>query len=87
MTNRALGKTQKGVLKALISHGSYHAGCGWCWSTHKGTVKVLETLVKKGLVSADEREVTRTLSIYPRTITETQFTITDAGREMLANAT
>ena len=50
---RALGTIQRPVLEALVRHGGY-PGYGWVWNTHSATVKVLEALVKKGLVERRE---------------------------------
>ncbi len=55
---RALGKTQKNILNSLERHGSWHGrGCGWVWDTHAGTERVLETLVKRGLVNKSDNGV------------------------------
>lgn len=49
-----LGKNQLGVLKALrdskYGYTAFPWGCGWVWTTREGTIKIIETLVKKGLV-------------------------------------
>lgn len=49
-----LGKNQLGVLKALQDRSrgyiAFPWGCGWLWGTRNGTIKIIETLVKKGLV-------------------------------------
>ena len=46
-----LGKTQQAVLSAIKEKKEYYAGCGWYWVTHKQTVAILNTLVRRGLVS------------------------------------
>lgn len=51
-----LGSTQKSILQALREHGSWHNrgfGCGWVWDSRSGTQKVLESLVRRGLVVKD----------------------------------
>lgn len=50
---RALGTTQKAVLDALIRQGGYPGA--WQWGTRSETVKVLETLVNKGLVTKEQQ--------------------------------
>lgn len=45
---RPLGKVQKQVLHTLEIFGSYPAG--WVWRSPSGTVRILESLVKRGLV-------------------------------------
>lgn len=52
---RKLGSIQRGVLQALVQHRVYSLGCGWVWDTHLQTVKVLDTLVKRGLVEREDR--------------------------------
>ena len=49
---RQIGKNQRGVLEALDEHGGWEPGCGWVWNTHKGTQKILDTLVARGLAKA-----------------------------------
>jgi hypothetical protein len=44
-----LGKTQKIVLDRL-SKDSFHAGCGWLWNNYSSTVRILDSLVLRGLV-------------------------------------
>lgn len=48
--NRPLGENQRSVLHALRRHGSYFKGCGWIWTNPSGTEKILDSLVKRGLV-------------------------------------
>jgi hypothetical protein len=43
-----LGKTQRQVLRALVDHGYFQKGCGWCWSTYNATEKYMQQLVAKG---------------------------------------
>ena len=45
-----IGVNQQGVLQSLKTHGSWHSMCGWLWKTHNGTILILETLVRRGLV-------------------------------------
>jgi len=53
---RRLGGIQEGVLKALITHGGYPGG--WVWDTRKHTEKVLDSLVKRGLVERTDHPMT-----------------------------
>jgi hypothetical protein len=50
---RKLGKTQAAVLKCLQRHGRYYPGCGWYWNNTSGTIRILESLVRRGLVVKD----------------------------------
>jgi hypothetical protein len=56
---RSLGETQQDVLDSLREHGGYwHPGCGWLWDTHSGTVKIMESLLKRGLVTKTKTPTT-----------------------------
>jgi hypothetical protein len=48
--NLPLGETQKIVLSVLRDRGSWHRNAGWHWNGPARTEKLLETLVKRGLV-------------------------------------
>ena len=48
---KPLGETQRSVLRALAEHGQWHVMCGWMWDTTSGTIRVLESLVRRGLVT------------------------------------
>lgn len=45
-----IGKVQAEVLRCLKDHGQWFRGCGWVWNTHSGTERILDSLVKRGLV-------------------------------------
>ena len=50
---RKLGARQKSVLRCLKDHKGYRGtgfGCGWYWNTRRGTAKICDTLVNRGLV-------------------------------------
>jgi len=49
-----LGKTQEAILRALKQHKGWYRGAGWRWSSTGETERLLETLVKRGLVVAVE---------------------------------
>jgi hypothetical protein len=46
-----LGETQAAMLKAVVEHHGWQEGCGWLWSTPSGTVRLLEPLVRRGVVT------------------------------------
>lgn len=52
---RKLGEVQEGVLRALREHRVFYAGCGWTWENYSTTVRVLDSLVKRGLATRIER--------------------------------
>ena len=50
-----LGINQQGVLDSLRQHrGFWQAGCGWLWDTDSNTTRIMESLVKRGLVTREE---------------------------------
>lgn len=75
-----LGKNQLSVLKALgdsrFGYTAFPWGCGWVWNTRAGTVKIIETLVKKGFVDKGEYTTDDGRS-YP------QYTISMKGKVYL----
>lgn len=58
-----LGKNQESVLRALIKHKGWMPGCGWVWSTRSETLRIMQSLVKKGL--AIETTYKGTTAFYP----------------------
>lgn len=74
---RPLGTVQRNVLECLIQTGTgadcpYPSG-GWQWTTPSETVRILESLRRRGLVEARE------------SYTSTTYYITDAGRAELGS--
>lgn len=45
------GKVQQHMLYRLRESGQWYAGCGWYWGCHSETVRVMDSLVRKGLVT------------------------------------
>lgn len=55
-----LGTNQAGTLRALREHGYWYGdgfGCGWNWNGSRATRAILDSLVKRGLVTMAEEEV------------------------------
>jgi len=76
---RPLGKTQQSVLKALVSHyGHWSRASGWVWTTANQTERILQSLEKRGLVTAEPG---------PATVfgDGTIYRATDKGRETAQN--
>jgi hypothetical protein len=72
-TTRPLGKTQKAILRSMArAHASNEAsrtwydGCGWVWTTAKETTKLMESLVRRGLVEKTVTHISATNTIYGR---------------------
>lgn len=76
----AIGKNQLGVLRVLDERRrgyiAFPWGCGWVWNTRAGTIKIIETLVKKGLADKGTY-TTEEGKTYP------QYTISKAGKVYL----
>ena len=73
-----IGRMQRMALKSMVerNNGVWYFGCGWIIDTESGTVKIMESLVKRGF--ATKREIG---SVY---VEKGEYTITDAGREAVA---
>jgi diketogulonate reductase-like aldo/keto reductase len=46
---RSLTDNQRFLLKALVQHKVWYGGCGWIWSNNSTTMRMLDSLVKRGL--------------------------------------
>lgn len=56
---RPLGSVQAHVLSCLRENGRFIVngfGSGWVWDTYSNTIRVLDTLVKRGLVTKGTEE-------------------------------
>jgi hypothetical protein len=51
-----LGKTQAAMLARIQEKGYWYPGCGWIWDTRSGTLRILESLAKLGLVEKRQGE-------------------------------
>lgn len=50
-----LGVNQRDMLETLREHGGcWQEGCGWVWDDTYGTRRILESLLKHGLVTREE---------------------------------
>jgi hypothetical protein len=81
-----LGRRQRAVLKTLAerNNGEWFPGCGWHWGNKSTTIKLLDSLVRRGLVERTETVKTALSGTVWRT---PLFRITDDGRlELSAEA-
>lgn len=47
-----LGPTQEAMMTALELHGGFwHVGCGWLMGTPSNTIRVLDSLEARGLIT------------------------------------
>lgn len=54
-TPRFLGERQRLCLEEMRRYGDRYApGCGWAWENHSTTVTIMESLVRRGLVTKHE---------------------------------
>lgn len=84
--NPPLGKNQIGCLQSLARHGGWPGG--WYWENDSTTARILDSLVKRGLVThTAPRPKTHTVTgakmQYPVTPRYGQYRINDAGRAAL----
>jgi hypothetical protein len=52
-----LGITQLAVLRALVNNNTWHAYCGWVWTTTRETVRYLNRLVELGLAEVKKEKL------------------------------
>lgn len=75
VNTKGIGDTQIHMLKSLYEHRGWHGGCGWIWNTVSGTIRILEALTKRGLVTKTQRN--------PNNNRSAAYKINDAGIELL----
>lgn len=57
-SNRPLGENQLDILWSLQDYGPWHdCGCGWMWDTKAGTIRLLDSLVRRGLIRARSKKI------------------------------
>jgi hypothetical protein len=69
---RPLTETMSHVLHALINNndGSWHPGCGWHWANRSQTVRLLDSLVRRGYAVCLSNEQYKE-----------RYEVTEAGRQ------
>lgn len=82
--SRELGDRQRSCLRALASHGHY-PGTGWLYDNHSGTIKILESLVRRGLVDKEDRPARGRL--FNPGYGRFSYKINDEGLRILGNPT
>lgn len=77
---RPLGENQKLALRYLAerNNGTWYPGAGWVWENVSTTVRLLGSLVGRGLATREERD--RMIGKHPEPYPF--FKITEAGREL-----
>jgi hypothetical protein len=71
-----LGASQIGCLRALCKIGQWPGG--WLWNCESGTIKILDSLVRRGFATRQEPDGLRTVAWHlPR------FYPTESGRAYL----
>jgi len=76
--SRPLGDTQRHVLWTLSSHdnGIWYPGSNWVWANTSTTIRIMDSLARRGLAIKRMRESRLTGEKYPH------YTITDEGRKV-----
>lgn len=74
---RPLGENQRQALRCLaeFNNGTWHPGAGWVWNNTSTTVRLLDSLVRRGLATKEMRRYGHIPEDYP------YYEITKAGRE------
>lgn len=75
---RSIGAIQRHVLWNMISHdrtGVWYPGAEWYWSNTSTTIRIMDSLTRRGLVTKTVEKSRRTEYTYPH------YTITDEGRK------
>ena len=71
MEKLRIGTTQQSCLESLYQRKGWYPMCGWIWNNRSVTIRIMETLVKRGLV---DKSGTAETPVY---------TLNDKGREHL----
>lgn len=73
---RPLGENQRHALRALAENngGTWYPGARWVWANTSTTIRLLDSLVRRGLATKTLKKSRRTEYTYPH------YTITDAGK-------
>lgn len=73
---RPLGDNQRYVLWTLAGRdGVWYPGAGWYWGNTSTTLRIMDSLTRRGLVAKTLMKARRTEYTYPH------YTITDEGRK------
>ena len=76
MTTRPLGTNQKLAMGCMKRYRRWEPGAGWSLGSGSTTIRVLESLVKRGLVQKETRQSYRTSGTYD------VYTLTEAGKAL-----
>lgn len=81
---RPLGENQAYALKCLTEHnaGTWYPGAGWIWANLSTTVRLLDSLVKRGLVTRVDK--TRETKLYGGGVRRSSYPfyeVTTEGRQ------
>lgn len=74
---RPLGDTQRHVLWVLAkeNNGTWYPGAGWYWANVSTTIRIMDSLVNRGLATKTTEKARRTNDTYP------VYKVTDEGRK------
>lgn len=57
----SLGKAQSAMMDELLKRGLWFPGCGWSWNGASNTERIMESLLKRGLVTKTTKRATKLL--------------------------
>jgi hypothetical protein len=83
MTGRPLGENQAYALRCLAEHnaGTWYPGAGWIWGNRSTTVRLLDSLVRRGLATRVEKTRTVGSGAYAGQEPYPFYEITQQGRQ------
>lgn len=86
MAGRLLGENQAYALKCLAEHneGTWYPGAGWVWNNLSSTVRLLDSLVRRGLATKTEKTRPVGSGTSARREPYPFYEITQEGRQELA---
>jgi len=79
MSSKEIGSKQREILVWLCKYGSWYEHCGWLFGSHHKTINLLESLLKRGLVSSEVRRrgTLKAITVYKPT--EEAFTVANVA--------
>jgi len=78
---RGIGPTQRAILSSMVKHhgGVWSCHAGWMWDTPSGTLLLMESLRRRGLVTT--RRADRLWNGFQPF---DEYVVTEAGRQAVA---
>src|SRR5215469_911768 len=58
-----LGKDQRAIYRCLQEHKSWYPGCDWIWGNRSKTIRLLDSLVRRGYVRKEQYTYTGIMGV------------------------